>query len=81
MFLKLPFYALALYLATRIPGFSPAAIIAGAVQVPMLFAADALRTIRNEARPAIVAPEPTADLKRATQSVKAVHSELTGERG
>lgn len=86
LFLKLPLYALALYVATRMPGFSPVSLIAGAILIPMLLASDALKGLRQEAqKPAPLVPvvpsEETAKLKRATQSLQALHAELTGKRG
>lgn len=85
LFLKLPFYAFALYIATRMPGFSPVALLAGAVLIPMLFAADALASTRAEAKPLSgLLPqtlETDVKLKRATQSLQTLHTELTGERG
>ncbi len=79
LFLKLPFYAIALYLATHTQGFSVALLITGAVLIPLVLAVEALRT---EAKPAIAQLHPSvetdAKLKRATQ---ALHAEVTGKRG
>ena len=85
LFMKLPFYALALYLAIHTPGFSAIALMLGAVLIPMLLASDTLYSIRKEAHkpsPLLVPQqEETAKLKQATQSLHALHAELTGKIG